>query len=228
MDTHVTPLKGAAVWWATARDVDPALLSGTVRERLAAMRAADDRRRHATGALLGDVVVRTHGGHGARVERVRGEAPRVEGTGGALHLSVAHTGHLVVVAAAPWPVGVDVELDDADADAVVAALSSREHEMISGLPGHRRREVLLRTWVRKEAVLKALGTGLARDPRTVEFESPDGSPALSGRTAVADAATVVRDLVARPGTIAALAVLGGDVDEVEEHDGDILLDVAAA
>lgn len=222
-------LDGPAVWWATARDVDPALLDRTARDRVAAMRVAGDRRRHATAALLGDVLVRTHGGPGARVERPRGQAPRVIGSGEPLHVSVAHTGHLVVVALSPWRVGVDVEMDDADAEAVAAALSAREHAVIAALPAHRRATALLRTWVRKEAVLKALGAGLARDPRTVELTSPDEPPVLLASSELTEPGSVaIRDLEARPGAIAALAVMDGAVDGAEENDGDVLLDVAAA
>ncbi len=229
MARHVDRLDGPAVWWATARDVDPALLDVAVRERLGRLRVADDRRRHATAALLGDVVIRMHGGPAARIERRRGEAPRVMGGDGPLHMSVAHAEHLVVVALAPWRVGVDVEFDDADAEAVRIALSSREQERIAALPFHRQAAGLLRTWVRKEAVLKAFGTGLARDPRTVELTSPEEAPALLVSPEPVDpGAVAICDLRARPGAIAALAVLDGDLSEVEERDGDVLLDVAAA
>lgn len=218
------------MWWATARTVDPALLAPPVRARLAAMRVPEDRHRHATAALLGDVLARTHGGPHARVARVRGAAPRVVGADGPLHMSVAHTGHVVVVALAPHPVGVDVELDDVDADAggIDAALTAREAEAIAALPGAERVHALLRAWVRKEAVLKAIGTGLARDPRTVEL-SPPGRPAavLAPADLAAPGAMALHDLLGPPGAVASLAVLGA-AHAVEEHDGDALLDVAGA
>jgi hypothetical protein len=55
---------------------------------------------------------------------------------------------------------------------VDVALSSRERARHDRLPPRVRGEHLARTWVRKEAVLKALGTGLVTDPRTIELAGP--------------------------------------------------------
>lgn len=88
--------------------------------------------------------------------------------------SVTRSGPLVAVAVSDHPVGVDIE----DMDAVTAApladvaLSSDERARHDRLPPGARDEDLARTWVRKEAVLKALGTGLVTDPRTVELDGP--------------------------------------------------------
>jgi 4'-phosphopantetheinyl transferase len=91
------------------------------------------------------------------------------------HVSVAHADDVVVVAVtAAGPVGVDVEPVDAarfdgfDAvalsDVEVAARGSQE-------PGGR-----VRTWVRKEAVLKVTGLGLAIDPRQVVVSAAHEPP----------------------------------------------------
>ncbi len=144
-------------------------------------------------------------------------------------MSVAHTGHLVAVALASVPVGVDVELDDADVDGVPAALTDREIAVIAALPDAHRTDALRRVWVRKEAVLKALGFGLARDPRTIELSDPGAPPAVLAPAGPAGSAGMtLRDLEGAPGAVAALALAGVQPVEVREEDGDALLDVTSA
>ncbi|MFD0318156.1 4'-phosphopantetheinyl transferase family protein [Streptomyces flavalbus] len=83
-----------------------------------------------------------------------------------VHFSLSHSGGLVLVALAPAPVGVDVE-ELATAQAVLSAQSAlhpAEADELARLPGYGRPAAFTRAWVRKEAYLKALGTGLVRDP----------------------------------------------------------------
>ncbi|MEU2052135.1 4'-phosphopantetheinyl transferase family protein [Streptomyces bungoensis] len=83
-----------------------------------------------------------------------------------VHFSLSHSGDLVMVALAPTPVGVDVE-GLATAQAVLgaqSALHAAEADELARLPAHERPAAFTRTWVRKEAYLKGLGTGLVRDP----------------------------------------------------------------
>ena len=90
---------------------------------------------------------------------------------GSLHVSLSHA-EAVVAAAVCWdaPVGVDVErlrpLPDRDALARTA-LSAGERQALDALPAELRDAQLLRFWTRKEAVAKALGTGLATHLREV-------------------------------------------------------------
>jgi 4'-phosphopantetheinyl transferase len=79
-----------------------------------------------------------------------------------LWLSVAHAGDLVVVAAAPTPVGVDVERADAH------------------IPGEYGGHV--RSWTRLEAVLKADGRGVVVDPGDVSFAAaaPSATATVAG------------------------------------------------
>lgn len=219
---------GPGVWWATARPVDPALVDPATRDRVAAMRREGDRHRHLTAVLLGDALVRLHGGDNARVVRERGRAPRVVGSDTPLHMSVSHTGHIVAVALGPGPVGVDVESDDARIDGVAGALAEGEKAAIAFLPDPRRAVALRRAWVRKEAVLKALGTGFARDPRTIELSSPGDPPAVvAPPDLAAPGAMTIWDLDGPPGSVAALALMG-QADQVRKEDGDALLDVIGA
>ncbi|MGW0882406.1 4'-phosphopantetheinyl transferase family protein [Streptomyces sp. NPDC002671] len=83
-----------------------------------------------------------------------------------VHFSLSHSGDLVMVALAPAPVGVDVE-GLASAQAVLGAQSAlhvAEADELARLPAHERPAAFTRAWVRKEAYLKGLGTGLVRNP----------------------------------------------------------------
>ncbi|MBL1103057.1 4'-phosphopantetheinyl transferase superfamily protein [Streptomyces sp. 5-8] len=90
---------------------------------------------------------------------------------GGLHVSLSHA-EAVVAAALSWdaPVGVDVERlrPLADRGALArTALSETERQAVDALPEPLRDAQLLRFWTRKEAVAKALGTGLATNLRGI-------------------------------------------------------------
>ncbi len=78
-------------------------------------------------------------------------------------------------------VGVDVEHEGATAfpDFDAVALSDAERAALYALPPERWPETRAGYWVRKEAFVKATGTGLSLDPRTICFESPGSVPASS-------------------------------------------------
>ena len=146
------------VWWSTLLAADRALLDvldATERGRVQSLTRPADQGRSLVGAALlrvavgehlrvppGDVLVdRTCTGCGGPHGR-----PRVAGPGGAgPHVSVSHSGHLVVVAlAVGGPVGVDVQRV-ADLGEPSAAETGRR----------------ARAWVRREATLK-VGGGAVR------------------------------------------------------------------
>ena len=79
-------------------------------------------------------------------------------------------GFAVVAVAAGRSIGVDVERVEAFHDVGVAGVLLHRGERAD------RPESLARTWVRKEALLKAAGSGLATDPATVWVSDPDASP----------------------------------------------------
>ncbi|PRY58641.1 4'-phosphopantetheinyl transferase family protein [Glycomyces artemisiae] len=124
--------------------------------------------------------------------------------GAPLEFSVSRSGPWVLVAVARTAVGVDLESKASEERA--AALAQRMHPAeaayLSGLAGDRLRRAFTRTWVRKEAFLKALGTGLARDTRR---DLVGAGP----RPRSPQAGWAVADVLAPRGWTAALAVSAG-------------------
>ncbi|WP_445148788.1 4'-phosphopantetheinyl transferase superfamily protein [Baekduia sp. Peel2402] len=218
--------RGCQVVWARPVMPDTALLDAGVRARLDALRLEEDRRRHATGAVLADALARIHGGADARVVRRRGRPPVVEGGGGGggeLYVSVAHGGAWVGVAVcAVAAVGVDVEPLGRPFDPSLAeqVLAPAERDEV------RTAEELLATWTRKEALVKATGDGFGRvDPREVVLapvaERPRllayvGRPELIGATAIAKVAP-------DDGHVGAVAVLAPEPVSLTALDGSALL-----
>lgn len=114
------------------------------------------------------------GVHPAHVRFIRGMSHR-GGTskpvvaGADLHFSLSHSRGIGIVALSEtMPVGVDSEHRSRGRNTHLLGriLAHRERPCNPGTT-HRDREMLLVTWTRKEAMLKALGTGLSIDPQKV-------------------------------------------------------------
>lgn len=91
------------------------------------------------------------------------------------HVSVAHTAtRLVVAAGAAGPCGVDVEDVEAVGRAPVEPVLLAPEERADA--GAASAERLARTWVRKEALLKAMGHGLAVDPALLALDGGQSAP----------------------------------------------------
>lgn len=124
-----------------------------------------------------------------------------------LHFSLAHSRGLIAVAVAPRVIGVDVERlpSPETVEACARALHPGEQAELAAAPPGERRAHFGRLWTRKEAYLKALGTGLSRHPRT-DYLGSD----LSRRPA----RWAVLDLPAGPEHAAAIAVPGDRPDHI--------------
>jgi 4'-phosphopantetheinyl transferase len=225
--------KECAVWWAEAASADPALAAlrpAAERARAARLRREVDRDRTIVawalvrtllGELLGepaaDVAIERQcarcgsGDHGKPVL-----ADRSAG----IHFSLAHSGpHVVVAVSRAGPVGIDVERVKPAMDyrPLVRRTLTADEAAAFGAGGARPHD-FLRTWVRKEAVTKAVGTGIAtpfdtfavgeRGGRAALLTWPD-DPSLPDRT-------TLLDLPGDPERPAAVAVLAADV-HVSEH-----------
>jgi len=151
--------------------------------RLARFARGGDRRRYLAARALTRLVLASRLGCEPAAVRLRvrcavcgsGEhgKPFVEGGPG---LSYSHAGDRVVVAVSgAGGVGVDVEnpaLIDVDAfDALAVSDVERSYRRWD-------RASRTRSWVRKEAALKAAGVGLTIAPSEVEVSAPDEPPAL--------------------------------------------------
>jgi 4'-phosphopantetheinyl transferase len=89
--------------------------------------------------------------------------PAVESAGPGLDFSLAHAAGLAVVAVSDRAVGVDVEDATAAAQPLAPALTDRERATCLSYAD------FARLWTRKEAVLKAVGKGLAIHPGRIEI-----------------------------------------------------------
>jgi len=153
--------------------------------------------------------------------------------GRAIEHSVAHSGDLVAVAVAGYPVGVDVEqLDgrphplggDGDPEALGRlVLSGAEQAVLATIPSSGRARAFLVAWTRKEAVTKATGDGLRAAFSEVVVAADAGPPRLASWPYPRDPGEVtLLDLDTAPGYVAALAVLG-PCAAVAPRDGSALL-----
>jgi 4'-phosphopantetheinyl transferase len=201
------------------------LLDADERERLDRYRQEADRRRHlAAHGGLRLLLGRRLGIPPGQVVLGRADCPLcggphgrpvVVGVEGAPEVSVAHAEAMVLLALASAPVGVDVEPASRTAVAgeLTATLHPTEAELVAALPAGRRDAAVLACFVRAEAHLKGLGTGLGLDPATVALgpAAPDvarAGPGWLDRLGVPG--WDVLDLDLGPAHVAALALTGSD------------------
>ena len=94
------------------------------------------------------------------------------------YLSVAARGSQALVGAAKWPIGVDLEPIGVMVDPPETVLSQSEIAFIRGLNPPLRHLAFLKIWTMKESYLKALGSGLKRDPSAISIEQIDANAPL--------------------------------------------------
>lgn len=116
-----------------------------------------------------------------------------------LHFSLSHSAGIALVGIAAVPVGVDVERlpRPATVEYCLPSLHPWERAELAGAHGADRTRLFGRTWTRKEAFLKGIGTGLRRSP---------AQDYLGGDRAAHPAGWTVLDVPCGPGHVAAAAV----------------------
>ncbi len=161
--------------WLAANPLDPAPLDERERERAASFVRPADRAVYTAAHLMLRKVLGAYLDVPAAEVRFTRETcpccgaphgrPAVDAPG-APHFSLSHGGELVLLGVAAAPVGVDTEQLPAEhtVSDVAEALHPDERREIMAAPPERRAAVFTRLWVRKEAYLKGLGTGLGRSP----------------------------------------------------------------
>ncbi|MFI9306478.1 4'-phosphopantetheinyl transferase family protein [Streptomyces triculaminicus] len=161
--------------WLSSAVLDPSPLDGEERRRAKAFVRPLDRARYVIAHLM---LRRLMGAYlnvpAGEVEFTREPCPGcgephgrpAVAAAGAPHFSLSHGGDLTLIGVAAAPVGVDTEQVPAahTVGEVSAALHPAERREIMAAPAVRRPAVFTRLWVRKEAYLKGLGTGLGRSP----------------------------------------------------------------
>lgn len=181
------PWEGCALWridlGVAPAPADLASLDAQERARAARFVFEDDRRRYqAAHAAMRALLAQAAGlGEPSTLRFAHndfGKPSLVDAPG--CHFSLSHCGDAALLAVdAHAPVGVDVELDRAmnDIDAMAQAhFTYAERGALQSANHEARVSAFLRTWTRKEACLKAIGTGLSVDPRQLETaraDSPD-------------------------------------------------------
>ena len=93
-------------------------------------------------------------------------APRVLAPSSSLKISVSGRADFCAVAMAEAPIGVDIEPSRA-IEPPWSLLHPNERNTLETLTGEARAEAFARLWTAKEAYLKALGLGFARDPTKI-------------------------------------------------------------
>jgi 4'-phosphopantetheinyl transferase len=184
------------------------------RASAARLRSPEDALRHLAGRALLRRALAEHAGVDARgLAFSTGPQGRPSLPGCPVSFNPTHAGNQVWVALARGAeVGIDVErLDALPVDELpVEMLAVAERAALDGLASEALRSAFMRAWVRKEPVLKALGSGLMVEPICFVVDIPAGTGADWLRTQPhGDTADwSVCDLDAPPGYLAALALRG--------------------
>ena len=135
------------------------------RTRCVALRLDDDRRRCVAAwkllsRTLGEVGLPPSGFE--TVENRYGKVDLSPRYG--LHFSLSHSAEHVMVALAECPVGCDVEeIAPADMDIARICCTPDEFALIESLDGGERDRAFVKSWVRRESLLKAIGCGFGKE-----------------------------------------------------------------
>ena len=205
-----TPFELWLVPLASAAADDDPLLDDPERTRAARFAFERDRRRYvaahvALRRLLGQRLQRPPGS--LRFEAGAFGKPRLHGEPRCA-FSLSHSGDQALIALSDDEIGVDLEqlrpLSDLGALAR-QCLAPRERFHFDATPLAERELAFLRAWTRKEACLKALGTGLQVEPASFDAGIDTGERPVRIDTSEGVREVVVRSLETVPGGVAALA-----------------------
>jgi 4'-phosphopantetheinyl transferase len=229
------PRASCDVWLADVAQLHPAhrdLLSRAELSRTERLRRTADRARSLLGAVLLRLAVSEHLGCAPqsvvvdRTCRTCGAHHGKPSVGHGLHVSVAHSGNVVLVAVSrAAEVGVDVEwvagsrLSAADRPRLLHAVCAEDEQ--ADITTDRD---LLVCWTRKEAIVKATGDGLSVPLVDLSLTAPDAPPELISWAGRDRPPCVLADLALPAGYVGALAVLAAGPLDVTVRCADSLLE----
>jgi 4'-phosphopantetheinyl transferase len=232
--------RSCQVWFARAADVRPEhddLLDEADLARRSRLLRAGDRQRTTAAWAVARLVLGAHLGRAPaelRIDRTCATCgaahgkPRLLDADG-LHVSLSHSADLVAVAVSrAGPVGVDIEQvapwAGADLDEVAdLTLSRAERAVLARQPAADRALAFTTYWTRKEAAVKAVGTGLTTPLEEIVVSAPSAPPRLLRWGDDAHRLPLLHPLRAVPGAVGTLAVLDGAPVHVSEWDAADLL-----
>ncbi|MFH9263195.1 4'-phosphopantetheinyl transferase family protein [Streptomyces sp. NPDC017546] len=222
-------------WWKVSADADMAddltLLSDSERVRARRFRSAD---KAAEFVICRAAMRRILSGflQISADELVLGRRPRAEYEDAdhgppaiihpntPLHISLSHAKGLGMLALSPFHVGIDVELNGRTIarELTDAALTSRERTFVLSQPDEPgRSRAFLLCWTRKEAALKAVGTGITSGLGALESHAWKPGPArMTAPWPGAPATWWVGDAEAPDGWTASIALAGEPAGPVAE------------
>ncbi|MFI9547076.1 4'-phosphopantetheinyl transferase family protein [Streptomyces sp. NPDC052016] len=232
------------VWWARRDDGHPGLLTlldPVERARYEATVAPADKERFLLGCALSRLALGDLLGVPPADVPLRRVCPRCGGPHGKVALavppasayadvdfSVTHSGDVIGVAVCRGAsVGLDVEEYAGGLDvgtAATSALTPTELTALYARPSAERHSAFLRTWTRKEAVLKALGVGLRLPLRELEVSAPQAPPAVLAwpdRLAAPRPTAALADMVvdgAHPASVAVVGARTVRIDRIDRRD----------
>ncbi|MEP5762425.1 MAG: 4'-phosphopantetheinyl transferase superfamily protein [Litoreibacter sp.] len=152
-------------------------LTQTEQQKFDRVRIADQRRLHALGRGLVRYLLDLPSGDFCTGQSGKPYAPD------APSFNISHAGQMIVVALhAQLPVGVDIETQTRhihDGGLIKRVCHQEEAHWIAQQDERSQALAFLRCWVRKEAVLKAMGTGLIDALHTINTNLQETSPVLS-------------------------------------------------
>jgi 4'-phosphopantetheinyl transferase len=139
------------------------------------------------------------------------------GPGAGLAFNLSHSGELILLAVTSGrQVGIDLERMAGDPpfrEMARIAFSPREQEQLFSLPVYLQPAAFYRCWTRKEALMKARGSGFTLPSNCFDVSLlPEDPPALLGWHNLSEKQPIWQlfDLAVPPGYCAALAVEGPD------------------
>lgn len=193
----------------TRRNADD-WLSPSEQERAARFVFPRDARRYRAAHVALRCLLATHAGVPAHIEfEIGAHGKPGLGSAGACGFNLSHSGGTALIGlSACAGIGVDIEvlhpIDDIDALAE-RNFSVAEIKELQRIPAHQQQQAFLSGWTRKEACLKALGTGLSVEPGCFETGLAPQTLRLSIATELGPAGLWVQSLELGAGVLAAVA-----------------------